>query len=372
MSNTVIFKPTYRCNLKCTYCYEKNNRDAEHPLEMTQEQAIEALENIIAIDPNESWEIIWHGGEPSILGLDYFKNVTQHFSDKPINWAFQSNGTLINDAWLDYFKKLQINIGSSWDGIDNNISRGSRNFFELMQRGKEKGVVVNAIFTMTPENSKRIIESYQFARDNEFNLIFNTAFGIGLTIEDHIELAKRMVELFDYICITETDDLDRPFDEILSYIEGKELFFCEGKNCVGHWYGIHPDGGVYSCGKPWSDETCMANVFTDKENLKQKIEQSEFRNILRNTRQQQLEDCKHCKYVITCRGKCPFTGFIGKEYHKDFAQCAYNKTFYDGCLKILKKHLREETLINNKIIFSIHASNKMEFKEWKNYKSPLI
>ena len=107
----------------------------------------------------------------------------------------------------------------------------------------------------------------------------------------------------------------------------------------------------------------MANVFTDKDNLKEKIENSEFRKILRNVRQQQLDECKDCRYVTTCRGKCPFTGFTGKEYHKDLAQCAYNKTFYDGCLQVLKKHLDEGTLINKKIIFSLQAGHKMEFKK---------
>ena len=372
MMNTIIFKPTYRCNLKCTYCYERDNRDAEHPLEMTEQQAIEALENLINLDPSGCWEVIWHGGEPSIVGLDYFKNVTKYFNDKNIHWAFQTNGTLLNEEWLDYFKELKINIGTSWDGLDNNISRNSYNFLSLLKKGKEKGVSVNAIFTMTPKNSKRVLESYKFAKDNDFGLIFNTAFGINLTVEDHINLAKKLVEVFDYICISEDDILGRPFDEIDRYLIGEELLYCEGKNCVGNWYGIHPDGGIYSCGKPWPKETCMGNVFDDRENLKETLENSEFRQILRKVRLQQLDECKNCKYLVTCRGKCPFTGFNGKEYHKDYAQCAFNKTFYDGCLEILKKHLENKTLINSNLISAIQSTTKTEFREWKNYKSPLI
>ena len=104
-------------------------------------------------------------------------------------------------------------------------------------------------------------------------------------------------------------------------------------------------------------------MFTDAENLKEKLDNSEFRQILRETRQQQLEDCKNCKYVMTCRGKCPFTGFKGTIYSKDYGQCAYNKTFYDKSLEILKKHLINGTLTNKELVEAINHGRKMEFSE---------
>ncbi len=370
---TIIFKPTYRCNLKCTYCYEAKNRDADNPISMTQEQAVIALENLINIHPEESWDIIWHGGEPTILGLDYFKNVINHFNDyNNISWGLQSNGTLITEDWFDFLREKGISIGSSWDGFDNNLTRDSRNFLDLAFKAQKAGVSIGAIFTMTPENSTHALETYKFAQDKKIPIIFNTAFGINLTKEDHILLGRRMAEIFDYICICENVNIERPFDEILSYIEGRNLYFCEGKNCVGDWYGIHPNGDIFSCGKPWGNETCLGNVFTDADHLKETLKNAPFRKILLDARQQQLEDCKECKYVMLCRGKCPFTGFKGLTYSKDFNQCAYTKTFYDESLKNLHKHLEHKTLINRSIISKISTSNKMEFIRWKFYKSPLI
>lgn len=371
---TVIFKPTYRCNLKCTYCYEKENRDAEHPLEMTKDQACEALTNLLNCYPDDFWEIIWHGGEPSIVGLDYIQSVITDIESKfsNIHWAFQTNGTLLTDEWLLYFKEKRISIGSSWDGFDNNITRQSKNFFDLLYRCKKIGTSLGVIYTLTPENSNNIIKAYQFAKDNKISLIFNTAFGINLSVEDHIELANKLIDLFDYICISENAYLHRPFDEIVSFIKGEECFYCEGKNCVGDWFGIHPDGGVFSCGKPWPDETQLGNVFINKDNLKETIENSKFRKIIRDVRLQQLEECKKCKYVISCRGRCPFTGFNGINYSKDYAQCAFTKTFYDGCLSVLFKHLKNNTLINSELLSAISMSNKIQFKPWKNYKSPLM
>ena len=50
---TIIFKPTYRCNLKCSYCYEAPHRDSANPPMMTQEQSIEALGALFKIYPGE-------------------------------------------------------------------------------------------------------------------------------------------------------------------------------------------------------------------------------------------------------------------------------------------------------------------------------
>ena len=233
----------------------------------------------------------------------------------------------------------------------------------MLKRAKEKDVGISAIFTMTPLNAKRALESYQFANDNKFVMIYNAAFGINASIQDEQEIAKYLVEVFDYICKTEKCDLHRPFNEILDYLDFKEPFYCESKNCCGAWFGIDPEGNVIPCGKPWGKDAILANVFTDKDDLYNKIESAPFRKILLNARLQQMDDCKDCKYLLVCHGKCPFTGFNGLEYKKDLAQCAYNKTFFDGCLQVLKKNLENNTLTNEKIIQSIQNTGKTEFKK---------
>ena len=68
---------------------------------------------------------------------------------------------------------------------------------------------------------------------------------------------------------------------------------------------------------------------------------------LLEVRLQQMSDCKDCDYLLSCYGKCPYTGFRSdNSYQKDEAQCAFNKEIFNGCLDIIEQRLLNNSLIN--------------------------
>ena len=62
----------------------------------------------------------WQGGEPTLLGLDFYKKAVElqkkYSNGKKIENTFQTNGVLLNDEWCEFFKENNFLIGLSIDG----------------------------------------------------------------------------------------------------------------------------------------------------------------------------------------------------------------------------------------------------------------
>ena len=110
---TVIFKPTYSCNLRCRYCYARNERDAIQT-KMSIAEAIAAfdwIQSYCSFSKIDSVNIIWHGGEPLLMGVDFYKEIIPYATSKlkdhgiKLHNAIQTNATLITDDYIEIFKQ---------------------------------------------------------------------------------------------------------------------------------------------------------------------------------------------------------------------------------------------------------------------------
>ena len=141
------------CNLDCKYCFylEKEllypqpdphiDKWAMHEdvLESYIRQYIEAHDTPVV-------NFAWQGGEPTLLGVDYFRNLVQiqkkYANGKQIANAFQTNGVLLNDAWAEFFLEYQFLIGISIDGPRElhdayRVDKGGQPTFDRVMRGIE-------------------------------------------------------------------------------------------------------------------------------------------------------------------------------------------------------------------------------------------
>ena len=107
------------CNLDCDYCYylEKSALYPEKKLNlssfrMKEEMLEKFIRDYICSQPQERIEFIWHGGEPTLAGLDYFRKIIvlqQKYSEgKQITNVLQTNGTLITDEWAEFLARHQF------------------------------------------------------------------------------------------------------------------------------------------------------------------------------------------------------------------------------------------------------------------------
>lgn len=74
-SLTAIIKITDICNLGCKYCYTPDDAfQGNMSLAVLERFISEAARYMKVRDPN-NFTFLWHGGEPLLLGLDYFKAI---------------------------------------------------------------------------------------------------------------------------------------------------------------------------------------------------------------------------------------------------------------------------------------------------------
>jgi len=112
------------CNLSCSYCYYVGKSHL-YPKTSKNIMSDEILEQYIIqhIEAASASTIVfsWHGGEPTLLGIDYFKRIIQlQKKNQPVNShiinGIQTNGTLLNDEWARFLAKENFTVGVSIDG----------------------------------------------------------------------------------------------------------------------------------------------------------------------------------------------------------------------------------------------------------------
>lgn len=123
--------------------------------------------------------VAWQGGEPTLMGLEFFKrslelvNKSKH-PGQQIQYAIQTNGTLLDDEWCAFFKENKFLVGLSVDGPKDlhdvyRVNKGGVGSFDQVMRGlgflKKHQVDVNILCTVHAANQHYPLRVYRFFRD---------------------------------------------------------------------------------------------------------------------------------------------------------------------------------------------------------------
>lgn len=120
----VMAKPAgARCNLRCTYCYylEKSNLYPAAPAQTMSDELLERfIRDYIAAQAGDAVSFAWHGGETLLRSRDFYRRVIElqrRYADgRQIDNSIQTNGTLLDDAWCEFFRENGWLVGISLDG----------------------------------------------------------------------------------------------------------------------------------------------------------------------------------------------------------------------------------------------------------------
>jgi uncharacterized protein len=179
----LLAKPTGAvCNLDCSYCFFLSKemlypgsrfRMADELLEEYLRQLIEAHKQVPEVT------IAWQGGEPTMMGLEFFNRSVELAEQylKPgqqASYTIQTNGTLLDEEWAAFFKENGFLVGISIDGSREmhdayRVNKGGRGSFDQVMRGlkflREAEVEWNALTTVHARNGDHGREVYRFLRD---------------------------------------------------------------------------------------------------------------------------------------------------------------------------------------------------------------
>jgi uncharacterized protein len=179
----LLAKPTGAvCNLDCSYCFFLSKemlypgsrfRMADDLLEAYVKQLIEAHAGVPEV------AIAWQGGEPTLMGVDFFRRSVELAKEylepgQRAAYTIQTNGTLLDKEWAAFFKDNDFLVGVSIDGPRElhdtyRVNKGGKGSFDQVMHGlsflREAGVEWNALTTVHAANGDRGREVYRFLRD---------------------------------------------------------------------------------------------------------------------------------------------------------------------------------------------------------------
>lgn len=327
--NSLIFKLTDNCNLGCNYCYRGSNK--EKPKKIMEDTLIyTTIEKYVNFkkeygQANNPIRLIWHGGEPLIAGIDKFKNILRiekEFEEKDgVNFinTVQTNGTLLNDEWAEFFKSNNFLVGFSIDGPKQiqDIHRFNKNkdsSFESTMKGvnllKQYDIPINAIGVITNESASSVNEIYNFSKEAGIDVIdFIPSFcyedSMTLTSEKYTNFMLTILKMWkeDNYKPLKIRFLNDVFKRVVYRNSTNKLQVgCELAGSCGQNFSIGVNGEVYPC-------ECLTPVdlfelgnildsnFSDFIN-------SENYNTLKTSFNDIQKECYECDILDLCRAGC--------------------------------------------------------------------
>lgn len=350
----VMLKPIgSRCNLDCDYCYylEKanlyTNEDKGHVM---SEQLLEKfVKQYIESQTMPQVMFTWHGGETLMRPLSFYKKAIEfqkkYAAGRQIENTLQTNGTLLNDEWCEFFKENNFLIGISIDGPQEfhdeyRRDKMGRPSFHKVMKGirllQKHEVVYNVMAVVNDYNSDYPVEFYRFFKEIGAQFIQFTPIVERLRVKKSpLKLATANeddseAKLADYSISPEKwgsflcgvfdewikEDVGRIyvqiFDSTLANWVGEQPGLCTMAKTCGHAGVMEFNGDVYSCDHFVFPEYYLGNI-----NVKPltSMMYSEKQLKFGNDKFDKLpKQCRECDFLFACYGECPKNRFVKDKY----------------------------------------------------------
>ncbi|MEU8519457.1 anaerobic sulfatase maturase [Streptomyces sp. NPDC048577] len=350
----LLAKPTGAiCNLDCTYCfflskellYEGSRfRMADELLDAYIRQLIEAH------GPAPEVTVAWQGGEPTLMGLDFFRRSVEYErryarpGQRIVN-TIQTNGTLIDAAWARFFRDNDFLVGLSIDGPRAlhdayRVDKGGKPTFDRVMNGlaqlREHGVEWNALTTLHDANAGHGREVYAFLRDEcgaehmQFIPIVERVTPHDLPLADdgwgaratdrplYRQEGDRVTDrsvtgqrygrfLIDVFEDWVRHDVGRVyvqmFDVALANWHGEPPSLCVHSRTCGSALALEHNGDLYSCDHFVEPEHLLGNI--GDRHLLELVDSPRQRKFGQDKYDTLPQHCLDCDVRFACHGGCP-------------------------------------------------------------------
>ncbi|MFH1568189.1 MAG: anaerobic sulfatase maturase [Gemmatimonadota bacterium] len=316
------------CNLACTYCYYL---DRGPPSDRAAPMSAEVLEAYVArhlaASPDPVVSFSWHGGEPTLLGLGYFRDLValQRRLCPPgrrIANGLQTNGVLLDEGWARFLAAEGFRVGLSLDGPAgihdrHRLTRGSRptqaRALEGFRRLQRHGVPTEVLCVVTATNGGRPLEVYRFFREigarylTFLPMVEPDPTAAGKATADSVPSeawGEFLCAVFDEWKAGDVGRLEvQLFEETLRVAFGQEHALCVLRPTCGDVPVVERDGQVYSCDHFVDAQHGLGSILvTPLEDLLDSVAQRAFG---RAKLESLPRHCRECDVRAQCNGGCP-------------------------------------------------------------------
>lgn len=336
------------CNLDCDYCYYLE-KGALYPGTSDFRMPDEVLETFVRkyihAQPIPEVPFVWQGGEPTLLGLEFFRRVValqkRYGGGRPITNSLQTNGTLLDDECCEFLARNRFLVGLSVDGPRevhdrHRRDKGGKPSFDAAMRGlallKKHGVEFNVLAVVAREHARRPLAVYRFLKSEgvrfvQFLPIVERMPGaeegrLGLrlggppksgsgddravtpwTVEPE-EYGRFLIEIFDEWVRNDVGTVFvMNFEWALSSWMGLPPLACFFMPHCGRCLVMEHNGDLYSCDHYVYPEYRLGNILADDLGpVVESARQAAFGAAKETTLPR---FCRECPVLRACRGECP-------------------------------------------------------------------
>lgn len=292
-------------------------------------------------------EFIWHGGEPLLAGMDFFKFVIKKqsaFNKRNIfiKNSVQTNGTLLNDEYIDFFKENEFHVGISVDGpFDiHSLNRNTTvseyehilSSLEVLSRRDSKYGVLCVINNQHVGQAKRF-----FGLLKKFK-IYNVGFLPCLVQENRIvdkfltispeDYAKFLIDFFEIWIHNDMHGLRvRNFDDCIRFFLNRSAKTCIHLNNCDSYLTVLPNGKIYLCDNFSSNEEHQVGHVSDGfDNIENAVAMSWLKEAMLIV----PKACQKCKYYSACYSGCKYQRWVNdSKMQKNDYYCLSTRKLYD-------------------------------------------
>lgn len=333
------------CNLSCEYCYYSGKSEALNVgTTLMSREVLEAFtrQNIEMHGRDAVISFAWHGGEPLLAGLDFFREAVslqqKYGRDRKILNTLQTNATLLNDEFCEFFRDNGFLLGVSVDGPREIHNRYRGDSFDDVMRGIELlrryDVPFNTLTAVNDINSQSPREVYSFLREITDYMQFLPVAEISEDSPANFSVRPKqwgrfLVEVFRlWLKYDASRKHVQIFDAACENVRGIPCSLCSHNPLCGHSGSVEANGDLYSCDRYAFPSYYLGNIMdTDM-----KILMDMNRDFGMNKTYGLPDECFDCLYVKLCFGGCPGHRLKGGKNYL----CEGYRIFFSNFLKQYK------------------------------------
>ncbi len=362
----IFAKPGSRfCNFGCGYCYYLGKADelTASPPRMSDEMLETYIVQHLEAHPGQRVGFSWHGGEPTLLGLDFFRRVVslqkRHLAPgRRATNGLQTNAALLDDEWCRFLAAESFSVGVSLDGparLHDLVRRtkAGEPSHHLTIRGWEllgrHGVTREILCVVGAHNVEHSLEVYRFLKDIGAGhvgflplVIPSPDGGVDAMSTPAKAFGEFLRDVFDEWAARDIGRVKvQIFEEAARVAFGQDHSLCVCRPTCGDIPVVESNGDVYSCDHFVDAGHLLGNI--GRRHLAELIDDPAQRAFGRAKRDSLPRACRQCEVRDMCHGGCPKDRFLDDPAGEGRLNylCAGYRLFFGHCRPFVEAVARQ-------------------------------
>jgi len=336
------------CNMACRYCYYTQKTGARESCgnTMMSESLLELfIRQFLLSQERDSISITWHGGEPLLRGIEFFKKAVElqrkYSGGGQVENSLQTNSLLVDEDWCRFFHENRFLVGLSIDGPQHIHDRYRRDrsghatfsrAIRAMRLFQKHKVEFNTLSTINDYSSRYPVETYRFFKEQgvrfmQFIPVVECLFQPSREAQPRIvppgeridklvapwsvrpgDYGRFMAAIFDEWVRGDVGEYFVPlFDAVLGNWCGAAASLCVIAKECGNVGVLEHDGDIYSCDHYVFPEHRLGNI--GEKGLSELMLSGRQKRFGLRKSERLTSECRVCEYLFLCYGECPKNRF---------------------------------------------------------------